>query len=44
MKYEGRKPNQSKDVANVKVFCGQTNGRTDKRNGQKLYAADLLGV
>ena len=29
VKYEGPKSYQSKDMANVKVFCGQTNGRTD---------------
>ena len=28
-------------MAIVKVFCGQTNGQTDKRTGQKLYAPDL---
>ena len=38
MKYEGPNSNQSKDMANVKVFADI---EMDKRTGQKLYALDL---
>ena len=34
MKYKGPRSYQSKDMANVNVFCRQTNGRTDKWTGQ----------
>jgi hypothetical protein len=38
MKYESPITCHSNDMANVKVFCRQTNRWT----GQKLYAPDLL--
>jgi hypothetical protein len=38
MKYEIHITYHSKDMANVKSFCIQT----DRRTGQKLYAPDLL--
>ena len=31
-------------MANVKVFSGQTNGQTNKRTGQKLYAPPDLSM
>ena len=40
MKYEGPEYYQSKDMANVS-FCRQTNGRTGKQMGKKIYAPDL---
>ena len=41
MKYESSITYHSKAMANVKVFCGQTNRQTDKQTGQKLYVPDL---
>ena len=45
VKYERSITYHSKAMANVKVFCRQTNGQTDrqnKRTGQKLYAPNLV--
>jgi hypothetical protein len=41
MKYESPITYHSKDMANVKVFCRQTDKQTDRQTGQKLYAPDL---
>ena len=45
VKYESCMTYNSKVIAHVKLFCGQTdkqtNGPTDKQTGQTLYDPDL---